>query len=640
MGLPTGCEPYGNGVPVIVSGRESLLHGEGEQVVRIDRYREVCKVQNAETVLSIIRERGERGLALENVYRMLYNPNLYLRAYSKLYTNQGAMTPGITEETVDGMSIQKIEQLIDDIRQERFRWTPVRRIYISKKNTTKMRPLGIPAWKDKLLQEVIRSILEAYYETQFSDRSHGFRPEHGCHTALREIQTSWTGTRWFIEGDISQYFDTINHDNLITIMAEKVHDSRFMRLIKHLLKSGYMEEWKYNKTFSGVPQGGVLSPLLSNIYLDKLDQYVEKTLIPQYTRGSQRKQNPAYKSLTAKIHRARKQGKRDAVKILHKQRQQLPSLNSNDSTYRRLHYTRYADDFLLGFSGSRNEAEEIKQQIGNFLHSTLNLELSEAKTLITSATKQAATFLGYEIETQIANDKHDQTGRRSVNGRIGLRLPRITIEEKCRRYMQKNKPVHRPELLLDTDYSIVARYQQEYCGIVQYYRLATNVSSLWKLHWVMQTSLLKTLAAKHRTSTTKIAKKYRNKTVASDGTTHVCLRVKIERAGKKPLIAQFGGLSLKRQPWATLDDKQPPQRRGTVELLQRLLAEECELCGSQTNIQVHHIRRLADLKTKRGRERPKWVKRMAARQRKTLVVCRECHNNIHAGRPTQQKVSE
>jgi len=163
-------------------------------------------MQDAKTVLAIIRLRGERGLPLKNIYRILYNPNLYLRAYAKLYANTGAMTPGTTEETVDGMSVAKITSIIDELRQERYRWSPVKRAYIPKKNKKK-RPLGLPSWSDKLLQEVIRSILEAYYELQFSDYSHGFRPKRGCHTALKTIQKTWTGTRWFIEGDIAQYFD-------------------------------------------------------------------------------------------------------------------------------------------------------------------------------------------------------------------------------------------------------------------------------------------------------------------------------------------------------------------------------------------------------------------------------------------------
>jgi group II intron reverse transcriptase/maturase len=351
-------------------------------------------MRNATTVLAIVRERGERGLPLEDVYRMLYNPDLYLRAYGRLYKNAGAMTKGTTDETVDGMSLTKIESLIDDIRHERYRWTPVRRVHIPKKKGGQ-RPLGLPTWRDKLLQEVMRSILEAYYEPQMSDHSHGFRPGRGCHTALQEIQTQWTGSRWFVEGDIAKFFDTMDHEVLLTILGEKIHDNRFLRLIRHLLESGYLEEWKFNKTLSGCPQGGVISPILSNIYLDKLDQYVEKTLIPAYTRGERRAVNPVYQTLKAKERWQKRLGNSEEAKKLRKQSQKIFSCDPNDDTYRRLYYVRYADDALFGFAGSREEAEEIKQQLGQFLRDTLKLEMSQEKTLITHASSEKARFLNY-----------------------------------------------------------------------------------------------------------------------------------------------------------------------------------------------------------------------------------------------------
>src|SRR4051794_2697638 len=241
-------------------------------------------MRNADTTLAIIRERGKRGLHLEDVYRRLYNPDLYLRAYGRIYRNDGAMTRGTTEETVDGMSQEKILHIIEKLRFERYRWTPVRRTYIEKKGSTKMRPLGVPTWSDKLLQEVVRSVLEAYYEPQFSDRSHGFRPERGCHTALRQVFATWAGTKWFIEGDIKGCFDNIDHAVLLSILREKIRDNRFLTLVENLLKAGYLEQWDYRPTLSGTPQGGIASPLLANIYLDKFDRHVEQMLIPEFTK--------------------------------------------------------------------------------------------------------------------------------------------------------------------------------------------------------------------------------------------------------------------------------------------------------------------------------------------------------------------
>ena len=244
--------------------------------------------------MAVLRERGRKGLPCNELYRQMFNKELYLLAYGRIYSNQGAMTPGASAETADGMSEAKIDEIIEAMRHERYRFAPARRVYIPKKNG-KLRPLGLPSWSDKLVGEVVRLLLEAYYEPQFSDHSHGFRKERGCHTALREIERTWTGTTWFIEGDISDCFGTLDHEVLVTILAEKIHDNRFLRLIANMLKAGYLEDWEYRETLSGCPQGGVVSPILSNIYLDKLDKFVEQELIPEYTRGDRRKKNLEYK---------------------------------------------------------------------------------------------------------------------------------------------------------------------------------------------------------------------------------------------------------------------------------------------------------------------------------------------------------
>ena len=596
-------------------------------------------MQDAETVLNVIRERGERGLPLENIYRLLYNRELYLRAYGRLYSNQGAMTTGTTAETVDGMSLAKIDRIIDELRYERFRWTPVRRVNIPKPNG-KTRPLGIPTWTDKLLQEVIRMILEAYYEPQFSDHSHGFRPDRGCHTALSEVVTHWTGVRWFVEGDIKGCFDNIDHEVMLSVLGEKLHDNRFLRLLKYLLKAGYMEDWKYGRTLSGTPQGGVVSPILANIYLDRLDKYVETVLIPAHTRSKARKRNRAWVALSERTARQRKLGNHRMAVQLRKQMQQLPSYDPQDPDYRRLRFVRYADDFVLGFIGPKVEAGQIKESLETFLRDNLKLELSQEKTLITHATSQAARFLGYELVNQQANDKLDRNGRRKVNGRIGLRVPAKVIEQHCQAYMVNDKPTHRNELLADDDYTIVSRYQAEFRGVVQYYMLALNVSHFGKLQWVMQQSLAKSLAAKHKTPRRKLIRRYQS-TVNTEHGERACLQVVVERGeGKRPLVARFGGIPLKRNRQAVLADQKPQRyRTDRNELIKRLLADKCEMCGSTVNVEVHHIRALRDLNVKGRREKPKWVQVMAARRRKTLVVCRPCHLNAHGGdwNPQQQR---
>ena len=427
-------------------------------------------MQNAKTVLDVLRERGRRGLPLDELYRQLFNPQLYLLAYGRIYSNKGAMTPGPDAETADGMTMGKIERIIDALRHERYRFKPVRRHYIPKKDG-KQRALGLPSWSDKLLGEVIRLLLEAYYEPQFSDRSHGYRPDRGCHTALREVAVTWSGTTWFIEGDISRCFDELDHSVALQTLGEKIRDNRFLRLVGQMLRAGYLEDWVWNATLSGAPQGGVVSPILSNIYLDRLDKFVETVLLSEYTRGVRRSLNPAHKRVTNGIWRARKRGDRAAVRALRKQQRTLPTLDPRDPGYRRLRYVRYADDILLGFAGPKAEAEEIKRRLGQFLRDQLKLELSETKTLITHARTDAARFLGYEV-TVGHDDRKITAGRRSVNGAIQLRVPTVVIKAKCARYMRRGKPERRPELKNEEDYSIISRYGAKYRGIVQYYLLA------------------------------------------------------------------------------------------------------------------------------------------------------------------------
>jgi group II intron reverse transcriptase/maturase len=581
-------------------------------------------MQNAETVLDVLRERGRRGLPCERLYRQLFNPDLYLLAYGRIYANHGAMTPGADGETVDGMSLAKIGRIIGALRGERYRFQPAKRVYIPKKSG-KLRPLGLPSWSDKLLGEVIRLLLEAYYEPQFSGRSHGFRPGRGCHTALSEVAHTWTGTAWFIEGDISDCFGSLDHEVMLAILAEKFHDNRFLRLIKQMLEAGYLEDWEWNATLSGCPQGGVVSPVLSNIYLDRLDKFAETVLIPQYTRGVRRKHNPGYFRVQMASYRAQGRGDRQKASALRRRMRSLPTRDPWDPGYRRLRYIRYADDHLLGFIGPKAEAEQIRDQLAAFLRDELKLELSPEKTLITHARTGAARFLGYEITTQ-----HSQC-RRAVNGVVGLRVPKDVIKAKCAPYLKLGKPGHRSDRVNLSDSLIIATYGAEYRGLVQYYLLAGDVWRLRRLYWAAETSLLKTLAARHRSTVSKMARKYKATIVTPYGP-RTCIQATVYRAGRKPLVTRFGGIPLKRQKKAVLTDRQPvPIARRRKELITRLQAGWCELCDQRAKVEVHQVRHLTDL-TQPGQPQPAWAQLMARRRRKTLVVCQPCHEVIHARR--------
>ena len=595
-------------------------------------------MQDAETVLGVLRERGRRGLPCNELYRQLFNPQLYLLAYGRLYSNHGALTPGVDGETGDGMSLGKIGRIIDAVRHERYRLHPVKRVYIPKKNG-KRRPLGLPSWSDKLVGEVMRLLLEAYYEPQFSDRSHGFRPGRGCHTALRDVAVAWTGTTWFIEGDISQCFDKLDHQVMLETLGEKIHDNRFLRLLRNMLQAGYLEDWVWNATLSGAPQGGVVSPILSNIYLHRLDTFVETVLIPQYTRGGRRARNPAYRAVQSAIARARHRGDRATERELRKQLRSLPTQDPNDPGYRRLRYVRYADDHLLGFAGPKAEAEQVKQHLAAFLRDDLKLDLSPEKTLITHARTGAAKFLGYEITVQ-HGDRKLTRGRRAANGVIALRVPRAVIKTKCARYLKRGKPERRTQLMNADDHTIIGVYGAEYRGIVQYYLLAGDAHRFSRLNWVMVTSLLKTLAGKYDSSVSKMAARYAASVTTPHGPRR-CFQVSVDRGeGKAPLVARYGGIPLRRQKMAVLTDRQPVPATRRKELIGRLLAGRCEMCGHTGQMDVHQVRKLADLGPPGQPHQPAWAALMAKRRRKTLVVCHACHDTIHPGRTTVAALTE
>lgn len=594
-------------------------------------------MQSAEIILNIISKKSQENQELERIYRLLYNRELYLKAYQNIYANDGAMTKGITEETVDGMSMKKIDQIIELVRKEQYRWTPVRRIYIPKKKSGKLRPLGIPSWSDKLLQEVIRLILEAYYEPQFSEYSHGFRRNRGCHTALDSIskKEGWSSVKWFVEGDIENCFGDLNIEVMLSILSEKIKDNRFLNLIKYLMRSGYVENWQYHKTLSGCPQGSVIGPILANIYMDRLDKYIEDSIIPEYSKGKKRKANKEYEKIGRRMRKAKKNKDWKNYKCLRKQLQTMPSKDNYDPDFKRIYYVRYCDDWLLGLSGSKEDAEIIKEKIRIFLREKLKLNLSEEKTLITHARQEKARFLGYDIHVYHNNTKHDHRGQRCINSGIGLRIPAEKLRDKIREYSRKGKSIHRPERVHISDYHIIAQYQLELRGFVQYYLLAYNAHMLEQVRWRMETSLLKTLACKYKSSVAKMYKKYKAELQTEAGKRKV-IQVQIQRKGKQPLLAYFGGISLKRQKNAKMKDSPTQIYHGLGSLIERLLKDTCELCGAQGHIEMHHVRKLKDLSKKRTK--PDWMKKMIRIRRKTLAVCSDCHKKIHSGKYDQRKL--
>lgn len=592
-------------------------------------------MQKAEKILKAIRKLGEKGVTLDRIYRNLYEPELYLVAYGRLYSNEGALTPGTTDETVDGMSLRTIQTIINSLKEEKYNFSPARRTYIPKSNG--MRPLGLPTFTDKMVQEVVRMILEAYYEPRFSPHSHGFRPGRGCHTALREIKKSFTGAVWYVEMDIRGCFDTISHERLLEILRENISDGRFLNLIRRMLKAGYMEEWQYHKSYSGTPQGGVVSPLLSNIYLDVLDRYVAETLIPEFTEGKTRAASKEYAKVYRQVCKARAKGNKDAAEKWRKVMRQMPSGETHDPNFKRLRYVRYADDALLAVIGSKEDAKEVKRKLAQFLQENLKLDMSEEKTHITHARSSSARFLGYWVSTyqkneRLTRDKLKGTKTRSLNGQQRLSIPQDKIDGYCKRYMRQGKSRAMGSRLNNSVAEIITSYQSEFRGIAEYYKYASNRANLSKLKNVMQESLVKTLAQNLKIKTRKVYQRFRA-TVDIGGEPYTVLKETVTTDEGKTYEFIWGGVSLKVAKFEgthIVDQLPTPIHLSRTELVRRLTANKCEQCESTQDIEVHHVRKLKDLSKRwRNREAPTWVKFMIARRRKTIILCRKCHLDIH-----------
>ena len=571
------------------------------------------------------------------LYRYLLRPDIYYIAYQNLYSNKGAGTKGVDDDTADGFSEKKISTIIDSLANESYTPKPVRRTYISKKSSSKLRPLGLPTFTDKLIQEVLRLILEAIYEPNFLDTSHGFRPKRSCHTALKMIKREFGGARWFVEGDIKGCFDTIDHQVLISIIQKKVKDARFIKLIYKFLKAGYMENWSYHKTYSGTPQGGILSPLLANIYLHELDLFVLK-LKEQFDKPQKDNITPEYRQAHNELkrlsHRLTKTEGNEKQELLEEyliKRQRLMTIPCTAQTDKKLKYVRYADDFIISVKGNKKDCQWIKQQLADFINGHLNMTLSPEKTLITHSSN-CARFLGYDIRVRrsqaIKRGGSGHVKKRTLNGSVELLIP---FKDKIHPFLfskgiviQKNDgsyfPVHRKNILTTTDLEIVTIYNSELREICRYYGLASNFNQLNYFAYLMEYSCLKTLASKHKTSLAKIKAKYK------DGFGSWAIPYETKTAKKRMHFADYTKC---KSPNTFTDIKSIASvtygySRTTFE--SRLKAQKCELCGTtnkQTTYEIHHVNKVKNLK---GKE--KWKQMMIAKQRKTLVVCHHCHRHV------------
>ena len=600
-------------------------------------------MRRPERVLNSLNEHSkDSSYKFERLYRILFNEELFYVAYQKIASNGGSTTKGSDGRSIDEMSLARIETLIASLKDESYQPHPSRRVHIPKKNG-KTRPLGIPAFEDKLVQEVVRMILEAIYEGHFETTSHGFRPKRSCHTALLHIQKTFSGAKWFIEGDIKGFFDNIDHDVLVGILRERISDDRFIRLIRKFLKAGYVEDWTFHNTYSGMPQGGIVSPILANIYLDKLDKYV-KEYIRHFDMGTKRRPGKESNDLanerkrTVRKLKKIKDGTEKAalvarLKAIEQERAAFPSGDEMDGSYRRLKYIRYADDFILGIIGSKEDVLRIKEDIKSFLSESLALELSEEKTLITH-TGKSAKFLGYEITvTRNNHQRRDVQGRlrRTYGKRVRLNVSMATLRDKLLEYgameikLRNGKEVWKPKcrsgLIFNDDLEILDRYNRETVGFCNYYLIANNCVVLHNFRYIMEYSMYKTFAGKYRSTVRKINKKYRlNKlfTVKYEQKGVIKSRTFYKTSFKRRTTAFNGSCDI--EPYSIADVSR-------TNLTDRLKAEKCELCGATGKLIMHHVRNLKDLKGKES-----WKRLMSARKRKTIALCPSCHRLRHLGK--------
>ena len=607
----------------------------------MDNVRDIMR--SPERVLNSLNEHSkDSSYKFERLYRILFNEELFYVAYQKIASNGGSTTKGSDGRSIDEMSLARIETLIASLKDESYQPHPSRRVHIPKKNG-KTRPLGIPAFEDKLVQEVVRMILEAIYEGHFETTSHGFRPKRSCHTALLHIQKTFNGAKWFIEGDIKGFFDNIDHDVLVGILRERISDDRFIRLIRKFLKAGYVEDWTFHNTYSGMPQGGIVSPILANIYLDKLDKYV-KEYIRHFDMGTKRRPGKESNDLanerkrTVRKLKKIKDGAEKAalvarLKAIEQERAAFPSGDEMDGSYRRLKYIRYADDFILGVIGSKEDALRIKEDIKSFLSESLALELSEEKTLITH-TGKSAKFLGYEITvTRNNHQRRDVQGRlrRTYGKRVRLNVSMATLRDKLLEYgameikLRNGKEIWKPKcrsgLIFNDDLEILDRYNRETVGFCNYYLIANNCVVLHNFRYIMEYSMYKTFAGKYRSTVRKINKKYRlNKlfTVKYEQKGVIKSRTFYKTSFKRRTTAFNGSCDI--EPYSIADVSR-------TNLTDRLKAEKCELCGATGKLIMHHVRNLKDLKGKES-----WKRLMSARKRKTIALCPSCHRLRHLGK--------
>ena len=656
-GFPKGCESHCYSQE---SRWTNTVHGNGVSVVwRINRLGEITskgkqptgflyllagnKVNYTSSTYRNANLEADREIICS--YNQLFDIELYKTAYNKLKSNPGNMTPGTDDLTLDGISKDWAISVIQSLKNRSFQFKPSLRVYIPKANG-KLRPLGIPSPRDKIVQQAIRMVLESKFEPLFLNTSHGFRPKRSTHSAIFEVR-KWNGITWMIEGDIKGYFDNIDHKILEELLKREIKDQNLIDLYWKLVNAGYVNDGNYVKNNLGVPQGGVLSPLLSNIYLHEFDKYMA-TLQEKYTDFSKRvsKANIEYNRLRTQIKKLRsnepindKTRWNEEINILSQKLKVTPSVIRDDSTGTRLYYNRYADDWLVGISGSADLAQQIKTEINQFLNNKLNLTLSEEKTKITHIVENKVNYLGFQIsrrsrlytESQLSLVKTTGTIRRPSHASIVIEAPIEKLINKIVNHgfatmsstpnnesiIGRVKPKSVTKWIFMKPQDILLRYNAIIRGILNYYYPVENRNQFSYLLWIFKFSAAFTFARKWNISPKKVWQKLGNP-----------LTVVFKGKKEDKIISLYEPKTLERDRTFKLQNYHnfdPFSVKYFAVRSHHVWDEDCLLCGATNNIVMHHVRHI------RKEKGSGVIQIMRQLNRKQIAVCVNCHNKIHAG---------
>jgi len=605
------------------------------------------RTEVVEKRLNSLPDLSRLGKRVNGLHRLLACPRIWELAYEAIAPNKGALTPGADpNNTLDGFSLERMTRIITAVQDGTYRFTPVRRHYIPKTNG-KLRPLGIPSADDKLVQAAVKLVLGQIYEPIFSENSHGFRSGHSCHTALDQIRGKWSGVTWLVDVDIVGFFDNIDHGILLDLLRKRINDEDFLRLIKRMLTAGFMEDWTWHPTYSGTPQGGVISPLLANVYLHELDEHTA-SLKAKFDKGRGRRITPEYRQQSKLLEKHRRHVKAlrsigaeeaaqehlEVIRELHAALIEMPCVDPFDPGFKRLLYIRYADDFLIGILGSKQDAANVMAEVTAFLKSQLKLDVSEEKSGIHRAA-EGTSFLGYTVHTYTSNrvltiHRKGQcvATRRTASRLMQLRADRAKLASFVERKKFGNYHTGQADaighLTGATDLEILVSYNVMMRGLAEYYKRGNR----WRrdLTWVSRIwwfSLMKTLATKHKCSVNSVLNNVLTRRLGERGLWY-------ENKGQRKFMRVFYLRHVSDGEPAKPDfDKERvvTLSTGRSSFTDRLRARTCEGCGAEdVPLEIHHAKKLADVKHQSLAAQVK-----AARTRKRVALCVPCHHALHAG---------